>query len=88
MKPRDDTNTDIGSASTYVFTKPLSLGSRGTEVSELQKRLKALEYFLYPEITGYFGAVTKKAVIDFQKANGIDPIGIVGPKTRAVLNGI
>ena len=85
---RNDTGTDIGSVSSYVFTKPLSIGSRGEEVSQLQRRLRALDYFFYPEITGYFGPITEKAVIDFQKANGIDPIGIVGPKTRAALNSV
>lgn len=34
---------------------------------------------------GYFGPMTKKAVIDFQRANGLDPDGIVGPLTWAKL---
>jgi peptidoglycan hydrolase-like protein with peptidoglycan-binding domain len=40
-----------------------------------------------PEIIGYYGSVTEAAVVEFQKANDIDPIGIVGPRTRAALNG-
>ena len=31
--------------------------------------------------TNKFGSLTKKAVIAFQKANGLTPDGIVGPKT-------
>lgn len=37
------------------------------------------------ESTGFFGAVTKKAVIDFQKKYGLDPVGVVGTKTGAKL---
>ena len=87
-KPIGAENADTGTASNYVFTKPLAIGSRGEEVRELQMRLRALDYFDYPEITGYFGPVTEASVVKFQTANGIDPIGIVGPKTRAALNGI
>lgn len=37
-------------------------------------------------VTGYFGPLTEAAVKRFQQKYGIEPIGIVGPKTRAVLN--
>lgn len=37
------------------------------------------------ESTGIFGSITKGAVIAFQKKYGIDPIGVVGPKTTAKL---
>lgn len=63
----------------------LSRGSRGEAVRTLQMRLKALAYFS-EEVTGYFGVITEASVIAFQEANGIDPIGIVGPKTRAALS--
>jgi hypothetical protein len=87
-QPQNGEGADTELASTYEFTKPLSVGSRGEEVRELQMRLKALKYFFYPEITSYFGSVTENAVVDFQRANSIDPIGIVGPKTRAALNSV
>ena len=79
---------DLGPASTYFFTKPLAPGSRGEEVRQLQARLRALGYFTYPTNTGYFGPVTQAAVTAFQRTNDIDPIGIVGPKTRAALNSV
>ncbi len=31
--------------------------------------------------TGYFGSITEAAVTEYQEDNGIDAIGIVGPKT-------
>lgn len=85
---KDASNADLGISSAFKFTKPLSIRSRNDDVRELQIRLRALGYFTYPEITGYFGSITQAAVIAFQRANGIDPIGIVGPLTRAALNSV
>jgi murein DD-endopeptidase MepM/ murein hydrolase activator NlpD len=72
----------------YVFTQNLTVGSKGEEVKQLQLKLKALGYFTYPTITSYYGTVTRDAVIRFQKAKGIEPVGYVGPKTRAALNSV
>ena len=43
---------------------------------------------IYPAklITGYFGNLTREAFKRFQAKHGIEPLGIVGPKTRAKLN--
>lgn len=69
----------------YVFKTYLALGSSGTAVSELQKKLIALN-FLKGSATGYFGALTKKALQDFQRSKGLEPVGYTGPGTRAALN--
>jgi streptogramin lyase len=76
-----------------LFTKYLSLGSRGPDVYILQKLLNSLGFVIATtgpgspgNETDYFGALTKAAVIKYQKAKGIDPIGVVGPATRASLN--
>ena len=74
-------------ASSFRFTEDLSEGLRGEAVGELQLKLKAAGYFSGP-ITEYFGPLTKIAVVGFQRAHTIDPIGVVGPKTRLVLNGM
>ena len=66
--------------STYTFTKALKVGSTGAEVTCLQTRLAM------STVTGYYGPMTKAAVTAFQKDNGVSPLGIVGPATRAVLN--
>jgi peptidoglycan hydrolase-like protein with peptidoglycan-binding domain len=71
---------------TFFFTLTTRLGSRGNEVTELQKRLTKEGFYTGP-ITGYFGKLTETAVKAYQKAHGIDQVGIVGPKTRNVLNG-
>lgn len=62
----------------------LKIGSRGSEVVELQKRLKELGLFKV-NITGYFGNITRSAVISFQKKSGITVDGIVGNQTRKYL---
>ena len=58
----------------------LKKGSKGVEVKELQGLLH-----LYQD--GIFGALTEEAVIEFQKANGLTPDGIVGDNTWAKLKG-
>lgn len=59
----------------------LKVGNSGEAVQTLQLRLKALGYFSGTG-TGYYGPVTKSAVIAFQKATGLGADGIAGPKTR------
>ncbi len=73
--------------SSYIFTRNLQKGSTGEDVRILQILLKREGYFDL-EPTSYFGTITYNALVAFQKANGIDPIGIVGPKTRALLNSL
>lgn len=65
----------------------LSLGSSGTDVTTLQTYLSS-DSTLYPEalVTGYYGALTRAAVIKFQARYGISQTGTVGPLTRAKLN--
>ncbi|GEM_PF-6004578 len=73
-------------SSSYQFTKTLQLGDYDPDVIELQTKLKELGYFHHLHITDYFGPVTEEAVKAFQRDRGLDPIGIVGPGTRGVLN--
>lgn len=53
-------------------------GDRNSGVSQLQRDLKQLGYFKYPIITGFFGSVTRSAVVAFQRANGLVADGIAG----------
>lgn len=63
---------------------PLKLGSRGPEVSDLQRRLRELGYNPGP-VDGIFGPRTEAAVRAFQRDSGLLVDGIVGPRTRANL---
>lgn len=61
-------------------------GDFGAEVTTLQQRLQELGYF-QGNTTGYFGSVTKAAVIEFQQAKGLTPDGVVGSNTETFLSG-
>ena len=62
----------------------LRQGSNGGEVKEVQRRLKQWGYYT-GAVDGVFGAGTKKAVIAFQKKNGLTADGIVGASTYKAL---
>ena len=73
------------SAFADTFTRPLAVGARGEDVAALQKVLIDAG-FLKVASTGYFGLLTKSAVMAYQKANALEQIGSIGPKTRMLLN--
>ncbi len=62
----------------------LRQGSTGSEVKEVQRRLKLWGYY-NGSVDGVFGAGTKKAVITFQKKNGLTADGVVGQSTYKAL---
>lgn len=73
------------------FEKNIYKGARSEDVWTLQEFLIKKEY-LDHQPTGYFGALTKESLIDFQLGAGLissrndTGAGNVGPKTREVLN--
>ena len=62
----------------------LNQGSNGSEVKEVQRRLKLWGYY-NGSVDGVFGAGTKAAVISFQKKNGLKADGVVGKATYKAL---
>jgi murein L,D-transpeptidase YcbB/YkuD len=84
--------------STPIFTSFLNLlavnqnlktGSSGNDVISLQKFLEAKGILTLPAGTteGYFGSLTKKALISFQISVGLPATGYFGPMTRAAISG-
>lgn len=71
-------------ATTTAASSTLKSGSTGTEVRQLQQRLKDLGYYT-GSVDGDFGAGTENAVIAFQKANGLTADGKAGTRTLAKL---
>ena len=71
-----------------VFVHTLGVGSKGAEVKALQAKLRELGYFKHPTNTGLFAAVTKAALVAFQKAEGLKASGSVDSATRDALNGV
>jgi chitodextrinase len=80
----------------YTFTAFLGLGSRGVAVQNLQLVLIAEGNLNAAYATGYFGALTQKALQQFQCTQGLvcsgapstTGYGSVGPRTRKVLNAL
>ena len=58
------------------------VGSRGTEVRNIQTRLKSWDYYT-GWIDGIYGEYTRRAVVTFQKSHGLTPDGVAGPATLA-----
>ena len=65
--------------SSKALSNALVLGVRGTDVENVQKRLKQLGYM--KSVTGYFGEGTESAVMAFQKRNGLSADGKIGSQT-------
>lgn len=95
-KPKDCINGYLYSPSTGIkcptnsntsnskFTRTLRFGSTGEDVILLQQFLNTLGYNLIAD--GLFGLNTKVSVIKFQKNNGLEADGVVGPKTIEIIN--
>ncbi len=70
----------------YNYTRDLTVGSKGADVSALQSLLIAQGDLKISAPTGYFGPLTQAALAKFQAANGIKPsAGFFGPITRAFI---
>jgi len=68
----------------YVTSAVLRQGARGSDVKEMQRRLKQWGYY-NGSVDGIFGTGTRSAVILFQKKNGLKADGIVGKETFKAL---
>jgi hypothetical protein len=83
--------TTASVSSVPTITKSLTIGSKGDEVTALQKYLEEEALLTMPAGVdyGYFGALTKKAVVEWQKANDVSPAsGYFGPISRAALEAL
>lgn len=86
--------TTTSTALPMIFSKPLKLGVQDQDVQRLQKFLNDRGFIITETGAGSpgketvkFGSLTKKAVIQFQKAYTIKPLnGIFGPTTMAAAN--
>ncbi|MDB5194194.1 MAG: hypothetical protein JWN50_208 [Parcubacteria group bacterium] len=78
-----------GSTTTVTFTRDLTVGSSGADVTALQQILVSKGYLTIPAGTayGYFGSLTKAAVARWQASASISPAaGYFGPISRAALS--
>src|SRR4051794_20338814 len=69
----------MATVSTAAASKSLSLGSTGSAVKQLQRKLHV------QPVSGYFGQETQRAVKHFQRRRGLKADGIAGPATLRAL---
>ncbi len=74
------------------IARDLALGARGSDVEQLQRFLIAQKFLAADAATGYFGALTRKALQEWQLKAGVVSSadlragwGRVGPRTRAAI---
>lgn len=81
---RDDVRKVLKGGDLPLFKRVLKHGMEGEDVGQAQRLLKALGYYKGP-IDNKFGPGTGflNAVKAFQKANGLEDDGVIGPKTQA-----
>ena len=77
--------TSSSTSSSSSSSGMLKLGSQSEEVRQLQQNLKALGYYS-GSVTGNYGNLTKEAVYDFQRANGLSADGVAGAKTLSAIS--
>jgi peptidoglycan hydrolase-like protein with peptidoglycan-binding domain len=70
--------TSSSGAQTSQGTTTLSVGSTGTAVKQLQRKLGV-------QVTGYYGPQTKRAVKRFQRSHRLAADGVAGPATLRAL---
>ncbi len=75
----------------YNFTTDLTIGSKGSAVTDLQSFLESKGVLTMPAgvAKGYFGNLTKTSLAKYQASVGISPAaGYFGPKSRAYVNSL
>lgn len=74
-------------STSYTFTRNLTVGAKGADVSALQSALISGGYLKISAPTGFFGNMTKTALAAWQSAKGISPAaGFFGPISRAAMS--
>lgn len=77
------------SSAAYTFTRSLTVGAQGADVTALQNYLIGAGHSISAGATGYFGAQTAAAVAKWQAANGISPaVGYFGSVSQAKYNSL
>jgi peptidoglycan hydrolase-like protein with peptidoglycan-binding domain len=71
-----------------TFLNNIFVGQSNNDVTNLQTFLSAKGYVDSSNITGYFGSITRQAVVGFQADNDLPQTGYVGPLTRQVIHNL
>jgi len=80
--------TVLGSSqsSKPVFTMSLQNGQTNDDIKRIQKLLATdKEVYPYGVASGFYGPRTEEGIKNFQSRFGLDPVGVVGPATKSLL---
>lgn len=81
------TVTTTGGTSACTFSRSLTIGATGTDVTCLQQALITGGFSIPAGATGYFGTQTRTAVASWQSSKNIAPaVGYFGPISRAAFD--
>lgn len=94
VQARQAVSSGTTSTVSTTFSRNLTVGSTGSDVTDLQKFLNGKGYTVSSSGPGsvgnessYFGPATRAALAKYQAANGISPaVGYFGPVTRTKVN--
>ena len=83
----DAVTSESSTQSNDAYYRSLTVGSQGNDVIALQKVLETMGFLVMPHGVpmGYFGSLTRSAVIRFQKSTGLPMVGVFGPQTTEQL---
>src|SRR5262249_3231568 len=73
----------VASAQTASYTRNLTVGDSGSDVSSLQSFLIQGGFLHVAASTGYFGSLTSSALAAWQASVGLPSTGFFGPLSRS-----
>jgi peptidoglycan hydrolase-like protein with peptidoglycan-binding domain len=78
----------LGASASAVFTESLDEGETNNDLKRVQTLLATdPEIYPYGVSSGFFGPKTKEAIQNLQSRFNLDPVGVIGPATTALLEG-
>jgi peptidoglycan hydrolase-like protein with peptidoglycan-binding domain len=76
----------LGAQLSSFFTQKLELGETNSDIKKIQKLLATdKEIYPYGVASGMFGPKTEEAIKNLQTRFGLNPVGVVGPATKSLL---
>lgn len=76
----------LGAQSKTIFTQSLEVGETNSDIEKIQELLATdPEIYPYGVTSGFFGPKTEEGIKNLQTRFNLDPVGVVGPATKALL---
>lgn len=84
--PTVPTGAVLGAQSKSIFTQSLAVGATNSDIEKIQDLLATdKEIYPYGVSSGFYGPKTEEAIKNLQTRFNLDPVGVVGPATKALL---